>query len=78
MLILAFISTNGQMQPTSLATFFLFVLLRIMPIVRQLNGARAHKQFQGPLAAMRLLQAIAKKLTLTRWESPVFPIAASY
>jgi len=49
MLILAFaiLIPTGQMQSASLLTF-LFVLLRIMPIVRQINGARAHlQQFSG-------------------------------
>ena len=57
MLILAFaiLIPNGQMQPAQLLTF-LFVLLRIMPIVRQLNGARAHlSNFQGPLSNIKEL-----------------------
>ncbi|MCA1993910.1 MAG: ABC transporter ATP-binding protein/permease [Coleofasciculus sp. S288] len=51
MLILAFATLipNGQLQPASLLTF-LFVLFRLMPIVRQVNGSRAQiSNFQGPL-----------------------------
>jgi len=62
MLILAFaiLIPNGQMQPASLLTF-LFVLLRIMPIVRQLNGARAHlSNFQGPLSNIKELLELIK------------------
>lgn len=40
---------NGQMQPASLLTF-LFVLLRVMPIRRQIDGARVKlNNFQGSL-----------------------------
>lgn len=40
---------NGQMQPASLLTF-LFVLMRVMPIRRQIDGARVRlNSFQGSL-----------------------------
>lgn len=51
MLILAFtiLIPNGHLQPASLLTF-LFVLFRIMPIRRQLDGARVQfSSFQGSL-----------------------------
>ena len=51
LLILAFgvLIPNGQLQSASLLTF-LFVLLRIMPIRRQLDAARLQiSNFQGPL-----------------------------
>lgn len=51
MLVLAFavFIPNGQLQPASLLTF-LFVLFRLMPIVRQFNGAQAKLgDFQGSL-----------------------------
>jgi subfamily B ATP-binding cassette protein MsbA len=57
MLILAYaiLIQNGQLQSASLLTF-LFVLLRIMPIVRQLNGARAQlSNFQGALSNIKEL-----------------------
>jgi len=47
--------SNGQLQSASLLTF-LFVLLRIMPIVRLVNGARAQlSSFQGPLSNIKEL-----------------------
>ncbi len=57
LLILAFgvLIPNGQLQPASLLTF-LFVLLRIMPIRRQLDGARVQiSNFQGPLSNIKEL-----------------------
>jgi subfamily B ATP-binding cassette protein MsbA len=57
MLILAFavLIQNGQLQSASLLTF-LFVLLRIMPIVRLINGSRAQlSSFQGPLSNIKEL-----------------------
>ncbi len=46
---------NGQMQPASLLTF-LFVLLRIMPIRRQIDGARVRlNNFQGSLSNIKEL-----------------------
>lgn len=57
MLILAFaiFIPNGQLQPASLLTF-LFVLFRLMPIIRQVNGSRAQiSNFQGPLSNIREL-----------------------
>jgi subfamily B ATP-binding cassette protein MsbA len=51
MLILAFATLipNGNLQPASLLTF-LFVLLRMMPVVRQIDGARVQiSSFQGSL-----------------------------
>ena len=56
-LILAFATLipQGQLQPAVLLTF-LFVLFRLMPIVRQVNGARAHiSSFQGPLNSIKEL-----------------------
>ena len=57
MLILAFavLIPNGQLQSASLLTF-LFILLRITPIIRQVNGARAQiNSFQGPLSNIKEL-----------------------
>lgn len=57
MLILAFVTLipNGQLQPAALLTF-LFVLFRLMPIVRQVNGARAQfSNFQGALHSIKEL-----------------------
>jgi subfamily B ATP-binding cassette protein MsbA len=51
MLILSFaiLIPNGQMQSASLLTF-LFVLLKMMPVLRQLDGARVQiSSFSGPL-----------------------------
>lgn len=51
MLILAFATLipNGQLQPAALLTF-LFVLFRMMPVVRQIDGSRAQLcNFQGSL-----------------------------
>jgi subfamily B ATP-binding cassette protein MsbA len=51
MLILSFavLIPNGQMQPASLLTF-LFVLFKMMPVLRQLDGARVQiSNFYGPL-----------------------------
>jgi len=57
-LILAFttlIPPHGNLSPTKLLTF-LFVLFRLMPIVRQVNGCRAMlSSFQGPLANIKEL-----------------------
>lgn len=55
MLILAFtvLIPNGQLHTASFLTF-LFVLLRVMPIRRQLDGARVNlSNFQGALASIR-------------------------
>ncbi|MBD2101138.1 heterocyst formation ABC transporter subunit HepA [Leptolyngbya sp. FACHB-261] len=57
MLVLAFtiLIPKGQLGTASLLTF-LFVLFRIMPIMRQMNGARAQiSNFQGALANVREL-----------------------
>ena len=57
MLILAFVTLipTGQLQPAALLTF-LFVLFRLMPIVRQVNGARAQfSNFQGALHSIKEL-----------------------
>lgn len=57
MLIMAFavLIPNGQLQAASLLTF-LFVLLRLMPIRRQLDGARVKlSSFQGPLSSIKEL-----------------------
>ena len=57
MLIFAFavLIPNGQLHSASLLTF-LFVLLRIMPIVRQVNAAKAQiSNFQGPLSNIKEL-----------------------
>ena len=51
MLVLAFalLIPSGRLQPAALLTF-LFVLFRMMPIIRQMNGARAKfSNFQGSL-----------------------------
>jgi len=57
-LILAFttlIPPHGNLSPTKLLTF-LFVLFRLMPIVRQVNGCRAMlSSFQGPIANIKEL-----------------------
>ncbi len=56
-LILAFATLipSGQLKTAALLTF-LFVLFRLMPIVRQLNGARAQmNSFQGSLHNVREL-----------------------
>ncbi len=46
---------NGQMQPASLLTF-LFVLMRVMPIRRQIDGARVRlNSFQGSLGNVKEL-----------------------
>ncbi|MDZ4873491.1 MAG: Heterocyst differentiation ATP-binding protein HepA [Chroococcidiopsis cubana SAG 39.79] len=46
---------NGQLQPAGLLTF-LFVLLRLMPIRRQLDGARAKfSSFQGSFSNIKEL-----------------------
>jgi ATP-binding cassette, subfamily B, bacterial MsbA len=52
MLVLAYATLipSGKLQPAALLTF-LFVLFRMMPIVRQMNGARAKfSNFQGALS----------------------------
>jgi len=57
MLIIAFaiLIPSGQLQAASLLTF-LFVLLRLMPLVRQVNGARAKlSSFQGSLSNIKEL-----------------------
>ena len=57
MLILAFATLipNGQLQAASLLTF-LFVLFRMMPALRQLDGARVQiSSFQGPLSNIKEL-----------------------
>jgi subfamily B ATP-binding cassette protein MsbA len=57
MLILAFaiLIPNGQLQSASLLTF-LFVLLRVGPVVRHLDGARAQlSNFQGALSNVKEL-----------------------
>jgi subfamily B ATP-binding cassette protein MsbA len=57
MLILAFtvLIQKGQLQSASLLTF-LFVLMRLMPVVRQMNGARAQlSTYQGALNNLKEL-----------------------
>ena len=57
MLIVAYATLiqNGQLQAASLLTF-LFVLLRIAPIIRQIDGARAQfSNFQGSLSNIKEL-----------------------
>lgn len=57
MIIIAFATLipNGYLQPASLLTF-LFVLFRIMPIRRQLDGARVQlSNFQGSLSNIKEL-----------------------
>ena len=57
MLIVAFTALipNGHLEPAALLTF-LFVLLRLMPIRRQLDGARVKlSNFQGPLSNIKQL-----------------------
>jgi subfamily B ATP-binding cassette protein MsbA len=57
MLIAAFtvLIPNGQLESASLLTY-LFVLLRLMPIRRQLDGARVKlNTFQGPLSSVKEL-----------------------
>lgn len=56
-LLLAFATLipQQQIQPAGLLTF-LFVLFRLMPIVRQINGSRAQiSSFQGPLSSIKEL-----------------------
>ncbi|MBE9225214.1 ABC transporter ATP-binding protein [Phormidium sp. LEGE 05292] len=56
-LLLAFATLipQGQLQPAGLLTF-LFVLFRLMPIIRQMNGSRAQiSSFQGPLSSIKEL-----------------------
>ena len=54
-LAVAILIPNGQLQSASLLTFLL-VLNRLMPIVQQLNGARAQlSSFQGALSNVREL-----------------------
>jgi ATP-binding cassette, subfamily B, bacterial MsbA len=56
-LLLAFATLipQGQLNPAVLLTF-LFVLFRLMPIIRQMNGARAQiSSFQGPLSSIKQL-----------------------
>lgn len=55
MLVIAFaiFIPNGQLQPASLLTF-LFVLFRLMPIVRQVNNSRVKlSEFHGSLSNLR-------------------------
>jgi len=57
MLVLAFavLIPNGQLQPATLLTF-IFVLVRLMPLVRQVNGTRAKvSTFQGALSNIKEL-----------------------
>ncbi|HBE16153.1 MAG TPA: ABC transporter ATP-binding protein [Cyanobacteria bacterium UBA11149] len=57
MMVLSFTTfiPNGQLQPASLLTF-LFVLFRLMPIVRQVNNARTKMgDFQGALSNIKEL-----------------------
>lgn len=55
---------NGNLQSASLLTF-LFVLFRLMPIVRQFNGARAQiSNFQGSIFNIRELLRTDNKLYL--------------
>ena len=66
MLIVAFATLipNGQLQSASLLTF-LFVLLRVVPIVRQLNGSRAQlSNFQGSLSNIKELLKTDNKIYL--------------
>lgn len=56
-LLLAFATLipQGQLNPAVLLTF-LFVLFRLMPIIRQMNGSRAQiSSFQGPLSSIKQL-----------------------
>lgn len=66
MMVLSFTTfiPNGQLQPASLLTF-LFVLFRLMPIVRQVNGARAKMgDFQGALSNIKELLRTDDKVYL--------------
>lgn len=57
MLIVAFATLipNGKLRPAELLTF-LFVLLRMMPVVRQIDGARVQiNSFQGSLSNIKEL-----------------------
>ncbi|OKH32827.1 ABC transporter ATP-binding protein [[Phormidium ambiguum] IAM M-71] len=57
MLLLAFATLipQEQLKPAGLLTF-LFVLFRLMPIIRQMNGSRAQlSSFQGPLSSIKEL-----------------------
>ena len=66
LLVLAFavLIQNGQLQSASLLTFLL-VLLRLAPIVRQVNGARAQlSNFQGPLTNIKDLLRTDNKIYL--------------
>ncbi|MFB2839240.1 heterocyst formation ABC transporter subunit HepA [Floridanema evergladense] len=56
-LLLAFATLipKSQLSPAGLLTF-LFVLFRLMPIIRQMNGSRAQiSSFQGPLSSIKEL-----------------------
>ncbi|MGB3533138.1 MAG: heterocyst formation ABC transporter subunit HepA [Microcoleaceae cyanobacterium] len=68
MLVIAFATLipTGQLQIASLLTF-LFILFRLMPIVRQLNGARARlSNFQGSMSNINeLLRTDNKPYLLT-------------
>ena len=66
MMVLAFavFIPNGELQPASLLTF-LFVLFRLMPIVRQFNGARAKMgDFYGSLSNIKELLRTDNKVYL--------------
>ncbi|GAB4235180.1 MAG: ABC transporter ATP-binding protein [Elainellaceae cyanobacterium] len=70
MLILAFstLIPSGQLQTASLLTF-LFILFRMMPLVKQLNGARAKmSSFQGSIANLReVLKTDGKPYAPSGW-----------
>jgi subfamily B ATP-binding cassette protein MsbA len=66
-LLLAFATLipQGQLNPAVLLTF-LFVLFRLMPIIRQMNGSRAQiSSFQGPLSSIKQLLETDDKPYLT-------------
>jgi subfamily B ATP-binding cassette protein MsbA len=74
MLMIAFATLipTGQLQIASLLTF-LFILLRLMPIVRQLNGARARlSNFQGSISNINELLRTDNKTYLLTGTKP-FP-----
>ncbi|HBL12051.1 MAG TPA: ABC transporter ATP-binding protein [Cyanobacteria bacterium UBA11162] len=67
MLLFAFarLIPSGQMQAASLLTF-LFVLFRLMPLIRQLNGLRSKlNNFQGSIANIKELLRTDNKPYLT-------------
>jgi len=77
MLILAYAVPiqNGQLQSASLLTFYLFIADHAH--CTSVNGARAQlSNFQGALSILRSCCELITNL-LTRWERPVFQIAAA-